>query len=396
MSNKHVSLDERFSGLSQAKSAAQSLAGYWEALNEAEPANDEEKATVERWKARTDRALNAVRTVDPILFDGPLATAVKQHADAAANHLKSNGISGPNTPDTADTLHRTLLDLVPLPAAGKAARPLAHVTDDAVALVQNLQQHVADLTEQVEALQEERGRLTAEMEERIAQADATVTGHTERLASQVTAEIDRVTAQLEDDRREFVRARHDHDDEAEQLISTLKQKVSLAADGSLSVGYDNAAAAEEKSADTLRTWAVVFAVASALLAVAAVWLSGSDSDWSGWDMAPVKLAAVAAPAAIATYLGRESSGHRSEAWRLRQVRLELSNLGEYLSELTPEQRTEVRKVLVARYFASDAGQPGATDGFSPLGQMLLAQLGGTGPSLPFQREDSQGQASASS
>lgn len=246
MPDDDVSLDERFAGHSQAKAAAQALVAYWQALSDAEPGNDEETAAVGRWKARTDRALAALRTVDPVLFDGPLASNVKQNADAAANHLTSNGISGPNTPDTADTLHRTLLTLVALPPGGRKARPLAHVTDEAVDLVTSLREKVNSLTAAVKELQEERNRLATEMQQRIEDADSTVAAHLNRLDSDVTDEIQRVTNQLEEDREAFVKARQNHDDEAEGLISALKQKVGLAADGSLSVGYENAAKAEQE------------------------------------------------------------------------------------------------------------------------------------------------------
>ncbi len=149
----------------------------------------------------------------------------------------------------------------------------------------------------------------------------------------------------------------------------------MAADESLSAGYDKSADGEENAANRLRMGAIVSGAISAAIAIAAVILAGQGGDWSGMDVVPVKLAAVAAPAAIATYLAKQSNGHRTEAWRLRQVRLELANLGEYLSEFDPTQRQEIRRLLVARYFATEPYEHDDSDGYRSFTARLLDQLG---------------------
>lgn len=241
-------------------------------------------------------------------------------------------------------------------------------------------QQLESLTETVTTLESERDRLVTAFDEKVEATTTTTATLTDQLSEQVGSAITDTKAQLAGDRDAFAQAATEHDQQAESLLVGLRQKLGMAADESLSAGYDKSADAEEKAADRLRIGAVLAGVVSTSIAVAAVVLAGQGGDWSGLDLVPVKLAAVAAPAAIATYLAKQSNGHRSEAWRLRQVRLELANLGEYLSELDPPERQQIRRLLVARYFAAEPRQHDDSDGYRPLAAPLTDQLSRRSPS----------------
>lgn len=369
-----ISLEDRFQGYPAALQAVAAFRELWSALDDCSPANDEEVAVHDRWRSRVERAMRALETVDPVLLDGPLARQVAAAASGATAELAA-GISAPTTEPKMDELHDQIGRLASLAPGGTEARPLAHITDAATQLVADLRSQIEDLQQSVTALEAERERLRAAFEEQIESSTDTTKALTERLGEQVDRALSDAREQVEGDREAFSRAAEAHDSEAEALLVAIRQKLGMAADESLSAGYDKSADGEESAANGLRIGAIVSGAISAGIAVIAVILAGQGGDWSGMDLVPVKLAAVAAPAAIGTYLAKQSNGHRTEAWRLRQVRLELANLGEYLSELDLPQRREIRRLLVARYFATEPYQHDDNDGYRPFTARLLDQLG---------------------
>lgn len=368
------SLEDRYEGYPHALQTVAAFRELWTAMDAAAPANEEETATLDRWSARVERAFRSLEIVDPVLLDGPLARQLTAAANAATAEL-ATGISAPNAEPQMDALHELIGRLAGLAPGGPEARPLSHITDDAASLVSNLRSQIAELQQAVTTLEGERDRLVAAFDEQIQVSTSSTTELVERLEADVERALTSAREQVKGDQEAFARAAEEHDSEAENLLVAIRQKLGMAADESLSAGYDKSADREEKSADRLRIGAIVAGAVSAVIAIAAVVLAGQGGDWSGMDLVPVKLAAVAAPAAIATYLAKQSNGHRTEAWRLRQVRLELANLGEYLSELDPTQRQEIRRLLVARYFATEPYEHDDSDGYRPFTARLLDQLG---------------------
>lgn len=375
------SLEDRYEGYPHALQTAAAFRELWAAMEAAAPANEEETATLDRWRARVERAFRSLEIVDPVLLDGPLARQLAAAANAAAAEL-ATGISAPNAEPQMDALHELIGRLAGLAPGESEARPLSHITDEAASLVNDLRSQIAELQQAVTTLEGERDRLVAAFDEQLQSSAASTTALVERLEEDVDRAIATAREQAKGDQDAFAQAAEAHDVEAEALLVAIRQKLGMAADESLSAGYDKSADREEKSADRLRVGAIVAGAASAAIAIAAVVLAGQGGDWSGMDLVPVKLAAVAAPAAIATYLAKQSNGHRTEAWRLRQVRLELANLGEYLSELDPTQRQEIRRLLVARYFATEPYEHDDHHGYRPFTARLLDQLGNRGTSAP--------------
>lgn len=368
------SLEDRYEGYPDALQTVASFRELWTAMDTAAPANEEETATLNRWSARVERAFRSLEIVDPVLLDGPLARHLTAAVHTATDEL-ATGISAPNAKMHMDALHELIGRLASLAPGGPEARPLSHITDDAARLVTDLHSQIAELQQAATTLEGERDRLLAAFDEQIQALISSTTELVERLDADVAQALTSARERVKGDQEAFARAAEEHDSEAENLLVAIRQKLGMAADESLSAGYDKSADREEKSADRLRIGAIVAGAVSAVIAIAAVVLAGQGGDWSGMDLVPVKLAAVAAPAAIATYLAKQSNGHRTEAWRLRQVRLELANLGEYLSELDPTQRQEIRRLLVARYFATEPYEHDDSDGYRPFTARLLDQLG---------------------
>lgn len=378
------SLEDRYEGYPHALHTVAAFRALWAAMESAAPANDEETATLERWRARVERAFRSLEIVDPVLLDGPLARNLTAAANSATTELTA-GVSAPTADPQMDALHELVGRLASLAPGGSEARPLSQIADSATALVEDLRSQIAALKLTVTALEGERDRLVVTFDKQIQSSTDSTSALVERLGEEVARAITATREQVKGDQEAFARAAEAHDREAEELLVAIRQKLGMAADESLSAGYDKSADREEKSADRLRTGAIVAGSVSAIVATAAVVLAGLGGDWSGMALVPVKLAAVAAPAAIATYLAQQSNGHRTEAWRLRQVRLELANLGEYLSELDPSQRQEIRRLLVARYFTADAHQHDDSDGYQPLPTRLLDLLSGrTEPTPPVE------------
>lgn len=392
-----TSIEERLRGHVAASKAAESLLAYRDVLVGYEPGSDEEGALRAIWLARLDRALDALRFVDPVLFDGPLARELQSQSEVAAKNLTEQGVTGAEAQSSADALASTIARLASLPRGGQEARPLAHVTDEALELVRELKAEIEELRKTGADLraQQERERETwnDQVNDSVGRFKEVIDTASNRVGGKLTdldQEVDKLRVEtarrIEQDRVAFAKAAEQHDADAEQLLLELRRKLSIAADESLSAGYGLAARGEEKKADFLRMGALATATIAGAVAVLLA-LTHVASGWAGVDGLPAKVVAVGVFVALSSYLARQSNAHRGEAWRLRQTELELRNLGEYLSELQPLDRAEVKRALVPRYFSGIRPSDGTEEGLPSPARLIASTL------LRRASDDASGEAS---
>lgn len=166
-----------------------------------------------------------------------------------------------------------------------------------------------------------------------------------------------VRKSLEVDRAEFAKYLASAHGEGERLIAALRQLLSITGDESLSANYGNQAEREDRRSGRLRAGAIFFGLLAVVAAIVSIVLQeraiGRRTNSEIWSLWPGKLAMIGALAALAGYLGREASRHRTYAQDLRAKQLQLHNLGPYLNELDPTVQAEIRKELVERFFGTN-------------------------------------------
>lgn len=120
-------------------------------------------------------------------------------------------------------------------------------------------------------------------------------------------------------------------------------------------------AGEQKKAAT--TWrriaAIVFAAAGGWFIVSApfwpwTWTSGE----SGWESALARLGVTAAVAGVGAYAARESSQHRREERRAKQVQLVLTALEPFIANLPAEEQKKIRSASAEAIFVLRMEEPG--------------------------------------
>jgi len=130
-----------------------------------------------------------------------------------------------------------------------------------------------------------------------------------------------VEQSIEGDRESYARYLEQAHNDGEGLIEELRRLLSIASDESLSANYGNQAAREDKRSTRLRAGAIVFGVLTVAAAVVSIVLQDAVLDESSgseiWSLWPGKLAMIGTLAALAGYLGREASRHRTYAQELR-------------------------------------------------------------------------------
>lgn len=138
---------------------------------------------------------------------------------------------------------------------------------------------------------------------------------------------------------------------------------------------------EQKKAAT--TWR---RIAAAVFSVAGLWFIGSAPFWpwindeSGWESALARLGVTAAVAGVGAYAARESSQHRREERRAKQVQLVLTALEPFIANLPDEEQKKIRAasaeaIFVLRVEEAD-NEAGPGDFYQDLVKSLLSKVPG--------------------
>lgn len=123
--------------------------------------------------------------------------------------------------------------------------------------------------------------------------------------------------------------------------------------------YRRAADSNEKTANDLRSNAVMALAAMVILIAFVVFSVGNGS--VSWQAALFRLTAAISLAAIATYLARESSKHRAVGHRMRRLELELASIDAFTALVPDEQRQALKLELARKYFANETDTPQSTE-----------------------------------
>ncbi len=319
----------------------------------------------------------AAGTIEPVLVEGSLARGLEAACQQLLDSARYLDQNRPHYLTLIEPLRDSVRGLVAVAGSGNTRAGVvltALLTASGVnaAMVTELQR-CKSLAEEIEA---SHSQAESKLDRLLTDFDGRVDG----LENSRAAEFDTIKKALidaiEQERRGIVERGADLDREAERLLSQLRRTLSLAADGSLSVGYRHQADIEDKAANSNKRWSVGFGVAAVLGAVGAVVMQYVSKihrwDLNPWAVVPGKLAAIAALGAIARYFAVHSSAHRNFAQQLRSSELELSNVGNFLAELDPTERAQVRRQLVPTFFGKPT--PGHSD-TSPTATELFSDLG---------------------
>lgn len=302
----------------------------------------------------------AFATVEPVLVDSALANQLRVGAEQVRQQLVPG--AGDLGPMVEGNLLPQVQRLVSLSGtrtdkAAALGAAMAAMAGFHSAQMQQQQEMAADLTRMREELSElaaVREAFDQEAAERVETHAATLAEIEGEGRSKIEAALAEFERKAEEERRAIVRQGVGYDEQAETILGQLREKLGLAADGSLSIGYQKQADKEDAAATRDKQRAVQVGVASAVVGAAALVMAylGAARKWevNRWEVLPLKVGLVVALGLIAGYLASQSASHRRFARQLRLTSLELSNIGAYLADLTPEDRATQRAELVRLFF----------------------------------------------
>lgn len=128
-------------------------------------------------------------------------------------------------------------------------------------------------------------------------------------------------------------------------------------------------------------------IAASVFAVAGLVFIGSATFWpwisdeSGWESALARLGVTAAVAGVGAYAARESSQHRREERRAKQVQLVLTALEPFIANLPDEEQKKIRAASADAIFVlrvEEAGnEAGPGDFYQDLVKSLLSKVPGS-------------------
>ena len=303
---------------------------------------------------------SSLATISPSLITNPNIESLAASVVAVQNHLAY--ITPPQETVHYENQLNALIEAVRPLVGGAGTSQVRAVAAAATASIEAADQIQAHL----EALEVQRADLARMVEETESQKRlelARVQGELDgsvALAKDSVQNLTKVAAErLESDRVAFVKAAEETTAEGEQLLQKMKELLAVSSDLTLSTDYGRHADAEAKSAERMRRGAVAAGVTAVLAGVAGIalqaWASAHNwQNYDAWSVLPGKLAVIAALAAIAAYLGRQSSTHRRYSEHLRNAQLELRNLGPYLAPLPASEQERIRADLVATFFGKPA------------------------------------------
>ena len=357
---KALTLNEKLAPFTAGQALLENLARLREALAELDLTDDDSALRRRRTLEVLGLLESSLSTAKTVLLTNTLLDNLVTSVQAVTTHL-------PYIAPPQETLHfenqlSALTELVrPLtggagtervPAIAGAALAAIAATAQIRESLEKFEQQGADLQEHMSALLALRDSVFEEVQ---ADLDGLIATSKASLETATAAGAERMEA----DRVSFVRAAQEATEEGEKHLSALKNLLGVASDLTLSTDYGKQADAEAKRAQRMLIWALVAGAGAVVASIAGVLLQAwaASHQWSNydpWAVLPGKLAVIGALAAIATYLGRQSSNHRRYSEHLRGAQLELRNLGPYLAPLSQEDQERIRGELVANFF----GKPG--------------------------------------
>ncbi|MFJ4108313.1 hypothetical protein [Oerskovia enterophila] len=168
----------------------------------------------------------------------------------------------------------------------------------------------------------------------------------------------------EDARKEaWAKQLNSQQDEAEAHTQRMEEHEAksvkvLQAVGANSTATDFGTYANEqnKAATTWRS------IAAAVFGVAGVWFIASSFPWygegaTGWEAALARLGVTAAVAGVGAYAARESSQHRREERRAKQVQLALTALEPFIANLPDTEQKDIRAAAAQAIFVLRPEEP---------------------------------------
>jgi len=353
-------LKDRFAGVVEMVSALDELEALSSAAMNLEWIDDIDNDEIDHFRDKILRLVELAEIglgdIDSVFATPSLAALFGGPAEALRGAIASYWVvPGPSHPQIWPHLTgftdsvRTLL--ASTGTAATTAMPQIH---------QQLTDTLAEATEQAMLLAAQRvnhdkwhDESVGSVSELVADADQQFLEIRHEAVTAAATMIDAANQRFEDDRKAFVEACTEHDSEADTLLDRIRQQLGIAGDITLSTGYAQRADTEHETADKLRNGALAFGIIAAAAALGSIlWAAAiaNDPDYGTWDLVPLKVVLIAALGSIAAYLGRQSERHRNFARRLRVNALELNNIGDYLSELTVAERSDVKRELVTTFF----------------------------------------------
>jgi hypothetical protein len=158
----------------------------------------------------------------------------------------------------------------------------------------------------------------------------------------------------------------------EQLVAEVADLANEGAAGHLAKEYAKHAKEEEESADSYTRWSIGFGVVSVLATAVIAYFAFSREHGAG---AILTKAALGLPIIVfAGYLGRLATVHRRQAWRWRNIELQIRTARPFVAPLRDEQRELMTAALALRFFPGQRadGETGGTEGADPVS--ALAEL----------------------
>jgi len=148
----------------------------------------------------------------------------------------------------------------------------------------------------------------------------------------------------------------------ESLKAQVEEIVGAVGATALSGGFNETADTERRSANVWRWIGVGVTAVALLVAYYAVEPLHSTTQWTRLG---AKAILVLPLLGLATYALKESAKHRRVQWRNRRVALELASIEPYLMLYPDEERNQIKKDLVERWFAQPEPVGDKDDDVSP-------------------------------
>jgi hypothetical protein len=326
------------------------------------------------------------REVSPAMLE-----STRNAVNTFASHVelvRTGQYSWAQTVGAADDVVSTLASWPPM----KPAKWLAGINSS----VESFQRRALGATEAVEArAQEVRDNLDTisteqqtletsveEQRQRISEAIASFTSRGDAAVSEWTAEHEEeITRRADAWDAALAGARAEAETHRTQMAEyEAKSRKVLEAVGGNATATDFGIYANEqmKAADQWRK------VAVAVFVVAGAWFIASSFPWFTpdgelWESALARLGVTAAVAGVGLYTARESSQHRKEERRAKEVQLVLTALEPFIANMTLEDQNQLRVASAEAIFVLSDPRGGARDAestsdFVALASSLIAKI----------------------
>jgi hypothetical protein len=304
----------------------------------------------------------ASMTVNPILIDDAFAAQLTNSVQNMTSHFEYIISSPPTFAGQLDQFKAVVRSMVAI-AGSRPGR--AEVIGASLAAMSGAYSTMDTLRSEIESSVE---ACNAELV-KLGEASEDLEQHSLGLSGKFTADLedaretseakfeslqDELRRTIETERQAIVERAVELDDQGTEVLAKLRERLGLAADGSLSIGYQAQGNKENDAARANKIAAVVVGLLAVVAAGGALMITyvAADRGWAidRWDVLPAKLALVGALAGIAAYLAAQAASHRRFAQQLLLTALELNNIGGYLADHEPADRARIRSELVGMFF----------------------------------------------